>query len=143
MKYRKYGDTYFVRFDAGEEIIEAFKKFAVDEHIEFAEVNGIGAIKKFETGVLDPASQEYTFNEFEGNFEIVSCEGNIAWRKDKDKPYVHLHMAASCESGCCYGGHLTNAVISATGEFFVNVIPGAHLKRVPKDGIKVISFEED
>ena len=47
MEYKRFGDTYAVRLDRGEEILEKIKEFAQAEHIAFASVRALGAVGSF------------------------------------------------------------------------------------------------
>ena len=53
MEYRKFGDTYLVRMDPGEEILEQVKKLALAEDIHLATVQALGAVREFTVGVFD------------------------------------------------------------------------------------------
>ena len=114
MNYGKYGDTYIVRLEVGDEICAALLSFAEKENITLAEVSGIGAVNAFTVGVYDTAEKKYYANEFSGAYEIVSLSGNIT-QKD-GKPYLHLHFSAGDSAGRVFGGHLNSAVISATAK---------------------------
>ena len=53
MEYRKFGDTYIVRMDPGEEILTQLKVFAEQEGVKLASVTALGAVKDFTVGVFD------------------------------------------------------------------------------------------
>lgn len=46
MEYRKFGDTYLLRMDPGEEILEQVKKLALAEDIRLATVQALGAVRE-------------------------------------------------------------------------------------------------
>ena len=48
MEYRKFGDTYVLRLDQGEEVMESLRRFAEAEQISLASVQGIGALSAFD-----------------------------------------------------------------------------------------------
>ena len=46
MDYRRFGNTYLVRMDVGEEIIEQLKSLCRSENIRLAQVDAIGAVRQ-------------------------------------------------------------------------------------------------
>ena len=139
MEYRKFGDTYIVRMDPGEEILTQLKVFAEREQVKLASITGLGAVKDFTVGVFDPSAKVYQSNRFQGVYEIVSLVGTINTMDDAF--YCHVHMCAADQQGRAFGGHLNEAVISATCELVVTCLPG-ETDRVFSDevGLNLISF---
>ena len=139
MEYRKFGDTYIVRIDKGEEILTQLKVFAEAEGVKLASITGLGAVKDFTVGVFDPNAKVYQPNRFQGVYEIVSLVGTINTMDDAF--YCHVHMCAADQQGRAFGGHLNEAVISATCELVVTCLPG-RTDRVFSDevGLNLISF---
>ena len=123
MEYRKCGDTYVVRMDKGEEILEQVKALALAENIQLATVQALGAVNDFTVGVFDTVKKEYHANSFQGAYEIVSLTGTIDTMDGQF--YCHLHMSAGNDQGQVFGGHLNRAVISATCEMIVRELPGS------------------
>ena len=83
--------------------------------------------------------QRYYANEFCGNFEIVSLTGTINTMHGEF--YTHLHMSAGNDKGQVFGGHLNWAVVSATCEMVVEVIPGAvDREQDPDTGLNLFAF---
>ena len=139
MEYRKFGDTYIVRMDPGEEILTQLKVFAEQEGVKLASVTALGAVKDFTVGVFDTGAKVYKSNRFKGVYEIVSLVGPSNTMNDAF--YCHLHMCAADQEGHAFGGHLNEAVISATCELVVTCLPG-RTDRVFSDevGLNLISF---
>lgn len=123
MEYRKCGDTYVVRMDKGEEILEQVKALALAENIQLSTVQALGAVNDFTVGVFDTVKKEYHANSFQGAYEIVSLTGTIDTMDGQF--YCHLHMSAGNDQGQVFGGHLNRAVISATCEMIVRELPGS------------------
>ena len=122
MDYRKFKDTYVVRMDKGEEIVEQLLLLAKKENIRLASVEALGAVNDFTTGVFNTAEKKYYANHFEGAFEIVSLTGTISTMNGEI--YQHLHMSAGDGTGHVFGGHLNRAVVSATCEMVIRLIEG-------------------
>lgn len=140
MEYAKYGDTFLVRLDPGDEIISSLKLLCEQEKISLAHVSGLGATKKAEIGAFDMDTKEYFSKTYEGLYEIASLEGNITTKENK--PYLHLHMTIGNEKkGECHSGHLNEAVIGVTAEIFVNRL-NASVDRVFNEevGANIIKF---
>ena len=54
--------------------------------------------------------------------KIVSLTGTVNTMNDEF--YCHLHMSAGNDKGEVFGGHLNQAVVSATCEMVITVIDG-------------------
>ena len=122
MQYKKFGNTYMVRIDLGEDIIESLKKLCEDAHIRLARVEAIGAADHAVLGVYDLTKKEYypeTIDEF---MEIISLNGNITAMEGK--PYIHLHAALADQRHTIHGGHVLEMRVGATCEMFVTVLDG-------------------
>ena len=139
MEYRRFGDTYIVRMDPGEEILKELKVFAEKEEVKLASVTALGAVKDFTVGVFDTNAKVYESNRFQGVYEIVSLVGSINTMNDAF--YCHLHMCAADQEGHAFGGHLNEAVISATCEMVVTCLPGRTDRVFSEEvGLNLISF---
>lgn len=123
MEYRKFGNTYIVRIDKNEEILEQVKALSLQEGVKLASVQALGAVNDFTVGVFDTEKKEYHANHFQGSYEIVSLTGTINTMDGEF--YTHLHMSAGDGQGHVVGGHLNRANVSATCEMVVTEIPGA------------------
>ena len=141
MEYRKFGDTYLVRIDKGEEIIEQILRFAEEEKIALADVSALGATDDFTVGVFNLNEKKYYPHTYKGNHEIVSLVGTLTMKDGAH--YQHLHLSAGNAEGNVVGGHLTKAVVSATCEMTVRVLPGAVDRTFDEElGINLIRFTD-
>lgn len=140
MDYRKFGNTYIVRLDKGEEILEQVKALALQEGIRLASVQALGAVNDFTVGVFNTTEKKYYANSFQGSYEIVSLTGTIDTMNGDF--YCHLHMSAGDGQGRVVGGHLNRAVISATCEMVVTEIPGTVDRAFSEEiGLNLLKFE--
>ena len=122
MQHKKFGNTYMIRIDLGEDIVDSLKRLCEDEHILLGRVEAIGATNHAVIGVYDLAKKEYypeTIDEF---MEIASLNGSIT-AKD-GKPYIHLHATLADQHHMIHGGHVLEMRVGATCEMFVTVLDG-------------------
>lgn len=139
MDYRKFGNTYIVRLDKGEEILEQVRTLALKEGVKLASVQALGAVNDFTVGVFNTAEKKYYANSFQGSYEIVSLTGTIDTMGGGF--YCHLHMSAGDGQGHVVGGHLNRALISATCEMVVTEIPGAVDRAFSEEiGLNLLKF---
>ena len=122
MEYKKINNTIVARIDKGEEILDKIKEIALKEDIKLASISALGATNDFTVGVYNIDEKKYYANSFQGNFEIVSLTGTINTMNDEF--YTHIHMSAGNDKGEVFGGHLNRAIVSATCEMVINIIPG-------------------
>ena len=122
MDYRRFKDTIVARIDKGEEITEQVRVIAEREDIKLATVEALGALNDFTVGVFNTVEKQYYANRFQGPYEIVSLTGTISAKDGAF--YQHLHLSAGDEKGVVYGGHLNQAMVSATCEMVIRVIDG-------------------
>lgn len=122
MRYQRFDDTYVVRLEKGEEVVNSLKKLCDKEDIRLASIEGLGASNHVIVGLYDLDQKVYHKKEFNEAFEITSLIGNIS--RMNDESYLHIHINLADENMKTFGGHLYECVISATCEFFIRVING-------------------
>ena len=112
MEYRRFENVIVARIDKGEEIIEKMKEICQKENVTLANVNALGAIGEFQVGLFNT------------------------------KLYEHIHLSAGDVENKVYGGHLNKAIVSATCEMFIYVIPGNVERRFDEEiGLNLFKFE--
>ena len=139
MEYRRFDDSYVIRLNKGEELINSLKEICKNEDIKLAEITGLGASDFVEIGVFNVHTKEYKTKVFEGMFEITSLVGN-ATRKDGDV-YLHIHINFGDEEGLVRGGHLVQTRISATSEIILRKIEGNVGRKLNEEiGLNLLDF---
>lgn len=139
MDYRRFDKTIIARIDKEEEILEQLKEIALKENIVLAHISALGAISDFTIGVFDTQEKKYYANSFSGDYEVVSLTGTISTMNGEY--YSHLHMSAGDRTGAVVGGHLNNAIVSATCEMVINIIDGKVDRRFNDDvGLNLFEF---
>ena len=123
MEYKNLDATrLLVRLDPNDEIVSSLAEVAQKEKIELAMVQGLGAVKRVVMGVYNVTTQEYKANTMEGVFEMLSLTGTMDTMKNE--PYSHFHISIGDAQGKAYGGHLNEAIVSATAEIVITKLPG-------------------
>ena len=59
MEYRKFGNTYVIRMDRGEEIIKILTDFCKKENVQLGSVDALGAADHAVVGLYDVSSREF------------------------------------------------------------------------------------
>ena len=122
-----------------EEICAKLKEVAQKENIKLAYLTGIGAAGKVTAGVFDTKEKVFKGHTWEGDLEIVSIGGNI--NTMNGETYTHFHISVADEAGNVYGGHLTEAVISGTGELVLTEIEGTVDRKFDEEiGLNLFEF---
>ena len=122
MQYKRFGNTYMVRIDLGEDIVENLKNLCEEEHILLGREEAIGATDHAVLGVYDLVKKEYYPEVIDGFMEIASLNGNITAMGGK--PYIHLHATLADQNHVIHGGHVLEMRVGATCEMFVTVPDG-------------------
>lgn len=140
MEYKRFQNKIIARFDRGEEILTQLKEVCLREKVHLASVAAIGATDYFTVGNFDVKHKKYLKRTLAGNYEIVSLSGNVTTQNGSF--YAHIHMCACDRNGKAFGGHLNEAVISATCEMFIDVIQGrVERKTDAVTGLNILKFE--
>lgn len=139
MEYKKFGNTYAVRLDPGDEIGASLTSLAENENITCGIIQGLGASDHADIALYDVAKKEFHTKVFEEPMEISSLNGNIS-RKDGEV-YLHLHITLCDAALNTHGGHMKTCRISATGEIFVTKVDGElGRKQDEVTGLNLFSF---
>ncbi len=139
MEYKRFGDTYLVRIDVGEEIVEQLKALCRDENIRLAQVDALGAVKQAVIGVYDLTEQAYHREDLNEFMEIAGLTGSVT--RMNGEVYPHLHATLAGQDNRVHAGHVIGLVVGATCEMFVRVLDGeVNRARDESLGINTIRF---
>ena len=117
MQFTKTEKGYFIRLLKGENLVEKLTAFCAQQQIHAGIFSAIGSVAKAELGYFNPEKKEFSFTIFDQPLEIVSLSGNVSLVADK--PFLHIHAVFSDDKLTCHGGHLKEAVVGPTCEFFL------------------------
>lgn len=139
MEYKKQHGKYIVRLDKGEEVVSSLKLIAKKENIQSGFISAIGAADLIEVGLYQVEKKEYVSKRFIGDFEIVSCLGNLSMKDGE--VYLHLHMCFSDQDCHGYGGHLNECRISGTFECVIGLSDDTIKRKVdPVTGLNIFDL---
>lgn len=124
MKTKKVGNKILLRLDKDDEIVSALREVCAANDVKFGFVTGIGGVKHAVFAFYDMAQHKYVNTEVSGHHELTSLVGNVSREASgKDGEFVmHLHVALGKGDYSVIGGHLVSAVISMTGEIWIEVL---------------------
>ncbi len=139
MQYKRFNDTYMLRIDKGEEILQSLTALCEKEDIRLAEVSAIGAVDKAAVGVYDLEQQAYHREDLEGLMEIASLQGSVT--RMNGKPYIHLHTTLADQQNKTHAGHVIELRVGATCEMFVRTLPGEVIRKQDEEvGLNLWNF---
>ena len=126
MHARRSGDTWFLNFEAGVQLHEAYRAFCREQRLGAAVVTaGIGMLKDPELGFYD--CQAYQKTKLRGAFELVSTQGNVALLDGQ--PFTHLHVSVAGPDHVARAGHLFEGEVHVAHEGALRVLEGVSLRR--------------
>lgn len=126
MHARRSGGDWFVQFEPGVQLHEAYRAFAREQGIRAAVVvAGIGMVRDPELGFYD--GQQYHKKRLQGAFELVSTQGNLALLDGQ--PFTHLHVSVAGRDHLSHAGHLFEGAVHIAHEGCVRVLEGVELRR--------------
>lgn len=114
MHFKKINPKEFIlRLDRGEEIVKTVEDFLKKEKIYSGYLLGLGAIDFARLAHYRVDQKEYSEEEFNQPFEIVSLFATVT------REGIHPHISLSNHSMRVIGGHLKEARVAATCEIIV------------------------
>lgn len=131
MEYRKYGDTFYIRMDRGDEIIEKILMVCKEEGIHSCTFNGIGGCGKAEIQTFIPETGIFEMRRLEGMLELVSLNGNVITDENGDY-YHHTHAVFAYKVGEDHrvaAGHMKSIMVSYTAEIELRPVVDGEIKR--------------
>jgi hypothetical protein len=146
MEYRKYGETYYIRMDRGDEVIEKILELCENERILSATYSGIGGCGRAEIQNFVPETGSFELQELNGMLDLVSLTGNLV-TDDGGRYYHHTHAVFSFKKGeshCVAAGHIKSITVSYTAEIELHPVVGGAIKKKfdPESGIGFWSFSD-
>jgi len=144
MDYRRIKDTYYIRIDKGEEIIEKLLELCSSEEIGSAFFSGIGGCSRAELQTFIPEEGSFETEKIEGMLELINVTGNIV--SDNGRLFHHTHAVFSYKDGEDHkmaAGHIKSITVLYTAEIELRPVIGGVINRKhdPETGTGFWSFE--
>lgn len=114
MQYTVAHDTYIIKLERGERVLEILTHFCKDQNIPFATISGIGAVEQVTCGYYDLRTQTYHFTDYPELVEVVSMTGNVSIKEEK--PFLHMHAVFTDQHNQAFGGHVVEMTVGVTLE---------------------------
>ncbi|MFP4213834.1 MAG: PPC domain-containing DNA-binding protein [Desulfohalobiaceae bacterium] len=121
------GQSLVFRLPYGEDLLQSLTDICRDKGIQAGKVEVIGAVQSAAVAYYDQENQEYHRLELPGEWEILSCLGNISLKDGQ--AMVHAHILLADSQGKAFGGHLVQGCSIFAGEGFIQEFLGASLNR--------------
>ena len=118
MDYRELSPDreFLARLETGADWREEIESLAVEEEVDAAWFNAMGAVQDAVVWFYDQQEGEYEAVEFEEPLEVAACMGNVSYL-DGER-FAHTHAVLSRPSGQSLAGHLDAATVFA-GEVYM------------------------
>ena len=131
MEYRKYGETYYIRMDKGDEIIGGVLALCQKEGIASAVFSGIGGCSSAEIQTFIPEAGAFETQALTGMLELVSMNGNVVSDGDGTL-YHHTHAVFSYQTEGQHrmaAGHMKSVTVLYTAEIELRPVVGGAILR--------------
>lgn len=132
MEYKKFGDTFYARFDKGDEVLSGILDICKKEKILSATFSGIGGFDDVTVSTYVPEKSEFVPHNKTGLLEMISMNGSVS-SNDNGEIFEHTHAMFSYldENGEVkfLGGHLSKAIILYTAEVVINPVKNGVIRR--------------
>ncbi len=131
MHHRQFDGGYLLRFEKGESVTDVFHAFLKEKGVEFGYFSAIGPLQGATFGFYRLDIKDYVRHEIREEVEVASWSGNVSLRDGE--PYAHTHAVFGKMDGTTLGGHVFDAVVGATLELVLNVLPGTVERRMDEE----------
>ena len=147
MEYRRYGETYYIRLDRGDEVISSLLEICQTEHVKSATFSGIGGCSEAQIQTFIPETGTFETRTLSGMLELVSLAGNVISGGQGELCY-HAHAAFAYKDGDEHhvaAGHVKSITILYTGEIELRPTIGGVIEKEhdPETGTGFWSFPDN
>lgn len=144
VEYRRFGSTYYIRLDRGDEVISSIIAVCAKENIGSATYSGIGGCSKAQIQTFLPETNEFETRTIAGMLELVSLTGNVI-SDEEGGLYPHTHAVFAYKDGENHriaAGHIKSIAVLYTAEIELRPTMGGAIGRRhdPETGTGFWSF---
>jgi len=115
-------NSYVLRFNRGEEVVEGISDFCHQEAIDAAYFSMIGATQSVTLAYYNLDEKKYEDRELNERLEIAGATGNVS--VFDGKTVVHAHGSFSDKELKVFGGHIKKILVSVTCEVVLKALTG-------------------
>lgn len=130
MDYRKFGETYYIRLDRGDEVVGSILEVCRREGVASATFSGIGGCGDAQIQVFIPEKGAFETERVTGLLELVSLTGNVTLAADGGRDY-HAHALFAFRRDGVPGmaaGHLRSSTVLYTAEIELRPVAGGVIR---------------
>src|SRR3989344_2201022 len=139
MNFKKTGNTYIIRLDKGERLLETLKGFCTKNNIKSGYFFGIGSLDEAELAHYIVKTRRYTSQMYKQPLEIISMNGNLTTMNNE--PYAHCHACLSDVNMEAIAGHLKEGIVGATAEIIlIKMDEGVNSEYDEVTGLNLMKF---
>ena len=102
--------VFSARLDRGKDLFQSLETIVKNKGLSGGVFWVIGTLSAVKLAFYN--GKDYDFIERTGDWELVSCTGNIAI-KDSGEVVIHAHAVVSDKEGGCVGGHVLEGCLVA------------------------------
>ena len=132
------GRAALIRLDRGSDLLQSLNEAAAELGIKAGTVQAIGAVSELVVGYFKQDEKRYTTIPFREHLEIGSALGNVSLKDEK--PFVHMHVTATRESGETVGGHLMPGTRTFLIEAYFRALDGPAPVRQQEDDLGLAAW---
>ena len=146
MEYRKFGETYYIRADKGDEVISSIIAVCEKERIDSATYSGIGGCSEAQIQTFIPKTGTFETETYAGMLELASLTGNVISDGEGGLCH-HTHAVLAYKDGEEHriaAGHVKSITVLYTAEIELRPVHGGTIGKQydPETGTGFWSFSD-
>jgi hypothetical protein len=120
--------SFLAPLQYGSDMLDEISRICREAAVRHAAFWVIGAVSSASFGYYDQAAKRYLQLHRQGEYEIISCTGNISLKQGD--AFAHAHALFGERSGAAFGGHLMSPTVVFAAELHVQELAGDPPERI-------------